>query len=110
MDMNCDIFKTNHAYSIQINSMMNDFGLISTFQHMAGFDHNVEFTRYDVKKNLYTLIDGILISSSLSSCVESCSIVHPPTNVSDHLPIAHSAVDMAGAAKSSKPHLFQLTL
>ena len=87
MDMNCDIFKTNHPYSIQINSMMNDFGLISTFQHMPGFDHKVEFTRYDVKKNSYTLIDGILISDSLSSCVESCSIIHPPTNVSDHLPI-----------------------
>ena len=31
MDMNCDIYNKNHAYSSLINSMMNDFGLVSTF-------------------------------------------------------------------------------
>ena len=46
-----------------------------------------KFTRFDTKRNSYTLIDGILLSKSLSHIVENCSILHPPLNVSDHLPI-----------------------
>lgn len=87
MDMNCNIFDSKHVYSSMINSMMKDFGLVSTFNTIPNFDAATEFTRFDIKRNSYTLIDGILISNSLCPSIDSCAILHPPTNVSDHLPV-----------------------
>ena len=36
---------------------------------------------------MYTLIDGILFSVSLTPLIRSCNILHLPLNTSDHLPV-----------------------
>ena len=87
MDLNCNVYKSSHPYSSLINTMIGRYDLVSSFAFSPEFDPNRDFTRFDVKRNSYTLIDGVLISKSLSHIVESCSILHPPLNVSDHLPI-----------------------
>ena len=87
MDLNCNVYKSTHPYSSLINAMIGRYDLRSSFDFLPDFDPNLEYTRFDVKRNSYTLIDGILISKSLSHIVESCSILHPPLNVSDHLPV-----------------------
>ena len=66
---------------------MNDFDLISSFSLIDNFDHTNEYTRFDHKRNSYTLIEGILLSSSLKHDVISSTIVHPHINTSDHLPV-----------------------
>ena len=87
MDMNCDIFNPTHPYTSLICSMMNDFGLVSSFSLIDNFDSTTEYTRFDLKRNSFTLIDGILISDTLTDLVCSSTIIHPPVNTSDHLPV-----------------------
>ena len=87
MDFNCNIFINSHPYSSLIKSTMDTFNLVSSFSFIPGFDHNTEYTRFDTKRNSYTLIDGVLISKSLSHIIQGCEILHPPLNVSDHLPV-----------------------
>ena len=86
-DLNCDIFSPSHPFTELITSMMTEFDLIPCFDFINNFNPKQEYTRFDTKRNSYTLIDGILLSSSLGNYVESCSIVHPAINASDHLPI-----------------------
>ena len=86
-DLNCNIFISSHPFSQSIRDMMSEFDLISSFEFSPEFDSANDFTRFDLKRKSFTLIDGILISRSLSTYVESCTILHPPNNVSDHLPI-----------------------
>ena len=87
MDMNCNIFGPRNSYSDLIHEMMSEFNLVSNFDFMPDFDPSKDYTRFDTKRNSYTLIDGILISQSLSNIVESSCIIHPADNVSDHLPV-----------------------
>ena len=87
MDLNCNIFGPRNAYTNLIHEMMTEFNLVSSFNFSPDFDPSRDYTRFDVKRNSYTLIDGILISESLSDKIQSCSIIHPHDNVSDHLPI-----------------------
>ena len=87
MDMNCNIFGPRNCYSDLICEMMSKFDLISNFEFSPGFDPNNSYTRFDVKKDSYTLIDGILVSRSLSNIIESSHVLFPHDNVSDHLPV-----------------------
>ena len=87
MDLNCNLTNTSHPYSSLMNSFTHDHDLMDSFSFCPGFNPDREYTRFDVKRNSYTLIDGILISKSLSHIISDCRILHPPTNVSDHLPI-----------------------
>ena len=87
MDMNCNRYSLNHPFSPLVNSMMNDYGLVSGFDLKTDFDPTKEYTRFDIKRGSYTLIDGILLSHSLTPFVRSCSILDLPLNTSDHLPV-----------------------
>ena len=87
MDLNCNIFGPPHPYASLIREMMSKFDLISSFNSNSSFDPARDYTRSDIKRNSYTLIDGIFISSSLSYAVVSSQILHPHHNVSDHLPV-----------------------
>ena len=53
-------------------SIENKEDLISSFDFSPGFDQNNSYTRFDIKRNSYTLIDSILLSRSLSNIVKSC--------------------------------------
>ena len=101
MDMNCNIYNHSHPYSSLMNSMMARFDLVSSFSFSTDFDVSRDYTRFDLKRNSFTLIDGILISKSLSHIVDSCRILHPHDNVSDHLPVEISInVEISGFLKS----------
>ena len=87
MDLNCNLFNNSHPYSKLINTMMSNFDLVTNYTFIPEFDANCEFTRFDCKRNSFTLIDGILVSRSLSHTICNSEILHPPDNVSDHLPV-----------------------
>ena len=87
MDMNCNIYNSNHNYSRVLRDLMQRNNLISAFDLLPNFDPTVNYTRCDVKTNSYTLIDGILISNSLVDDVDGISISHRGDNVSDHSPV-----------------------
>ena len=87
MDMNCNIFNASHPYSSLINSIIDEYDLLTSYSFMDNFDSQSAFTRFDIKRNSYTLIDGIFISRSLAHIVQSSSILNPHDNVSDHLPL-----------------------
>ena len=87
MDFNCNLFNKSHPYSSLINDMTSNFDLVTNYSFISGFNENCDFTRFDTKRNSYTLIDGILFSQSLSHIIQNSQILHPPDNVSDHLPV-----------------------
>ena len=60
MDLNCNIFGPAHPYATLIRSMMSEFKLVSSFDFLPGFDPDQHYTRFDYKRNSFTLIDGIL--------------------------------------------------
>ena len=70
MDINCNIFGPRNVYTDLIHDMMSEFDLVSSFDFSPDFDHNNSYTRFDIKRNSYTLIDSILLSRSLSDIVE----------------------------------------
>ena len=85
--MNCDMFKSNNSYSVIIREFVSKYNLIPALKLDPSFDPATTFSRCDIKTNSYTLIDGILISNSLSDCVTKVSVSHYGNNVSDHSPI-----------------------
>ena len=87
MDLNCNLYNSTHPYSSLIHLMMNNFDLVTNYSFINGFDMNHDYTRFDTKRGSFTLIDGILISRSLSYIIDNSEILHPPDNVSDHLPV-----------------------
>ena len=87
MDWNCNIFNITHPYSMQINSLIKDYDLLTNYSFIDNFNPESAFTSFDTKRNSYTLIDGVLISRSLSSLVKSSSILNHHDNVSDHCPV-----------------------
>ena len=104
MDLNCDIFGPQNAYSKLILEMMSEFDLVSSFDFFPGFNHTTDYTRCDHKRKSYTLIDGILLSRSLSNIVNSSQILHLHDNVSDHLPLEITInVDICDFLKDVSP-------
>ena len=87
MDMNCNMFDLSHPYTPIVRDLMTKFGLISAFDLDPDFDFSTSYTRCDVKNRSYTLIDGILISNSLSDTVNDIKISHYGDNNSDHSPV-----------------------
>ena len=87
MDLNCNIYNSNHPYSKIINEFMRNYDLLSAYDFIPNFDPLSNYTRCDVKTNSYTLIDNIIISRSLSDIVCDASIAHYGNNVSDHNPV-----------------------
>ena len=87
LDMNCNLYVTNHPYSVLIRDLMSRHSFISSFDLMSNFDPAVNYTRRDIKTNSYTLIDGILVSASLRNFVSNVRISDYGDNVSDHLPV-----------------------
>ena len=87
MDLNCNLFINSHPYSSLINAMMGNFDLVPNYSFIHDFDEKSDYTRCDIKRNSYTLIDGILMSRSLSYIIQKSEILHLPDNVSDHLPV-----------------------
>ena len=87
MDMNCNVYDLNHPYTQIIKDLVMKFSLISAFDLNPNFDHANSFTRCDIKNNSFTLIDGILVSSSLSTKISNVNINHCGNNPSDHSPV-----------------------
>ena len=82
LDMNCNIFDTSHCYTKMLREMMQRRSLISSFELVPNFDHGKEFTRFDYATGSFTLIDGILLSKTLSDLVSNVRISSHGDNVS----------------------------
>ena len=87
-DFNCNIYDSNHRFSRMINDLMAKYDLVPALNQSPAFDPSDSYTRFDLKTNSFTLIDGILISNSLKSRVSNVTIMHSADNVSDHLPVS----------------------
>ena len=104
-DFNCNIYDTNHTYSKLVRSLMEKYNLVSCFDHVANFDFDTSFTRYDVKTKSYTLIDGILISQDLIPLVDNIRISHYGNNLSDHIPVEIDLHVKVGEYSLKKPSI-----
>ena len=69
--------------------MMSEFHLVSSFDFFPNFNHKQDYTRFDAKRNSFTLIDGIFLSKSLSNVVESSTILHPQDNCARSFPLTN---------------------
>ena len=86
-DINCDIYDDSHPYTSMIRDLMERHNLQSAFDMVDNFDYQSSFTRFDLKTNAYSLIDGILNSSSLREYISNVQILTRGDNVSDHCPV-----------------------
>ena len=87
MDMNCNPKDPSHPYSSLMRDFMSRNLLINAFDLDSNFDISSSYTRCDPKTNSYTLIDGILLSQSLTTHVSNVRISDYGDNVSDHKPV-----------------------
>ena len=87
LDMNCNLYNTSHPYSVLLHDLMVKHDLLSAFDLVPNFDPHSEFTRSDVKTGSFTLIDGMLLSKSLSDIVSNVRISDYGDNISDHRPV-----------------------
>ena len=87
LDMNCNIYDASHTYSKLMIDFMARNSLLNTFNLIPNFDSTKSFTRCDEKTNSYTLIDGILVTESLSNLISNVRISEYGDNVSDHRPV-----------------------
>ena len=76
-----------HPFSMLVRDTMAKFSLVSSFDLMPNFDPNVCYTRSEPRTNSFTLIDGILLSDSLTSAITGVRISDSGNNVSDHRPV-----------------------
>ena len=104
-DFNCNIYDSNHRYTQLIQPLMNKYNLVSALDIDESFDADSAFTRFDVKTNSYTLIDGILISEDLRSKVSRVGIFQDGDNVSDHLPVEMDITLHITEVDTKKPRL-----
>ena len=87
LDMNCNLYNSDHPYSKLLIDLMNKYSLISAFDLIPNFDPSANYTRCNVKTGSFTLIDGMLISKSLRDLISDVRISHYGDNVSDHSPV-----------------------
>ena len=87
LDMNCNLYNPTNTYAKLLRDLMRRCSLISAFDLLPNFDPSNNYTRCNVKTNSYTLIDGILLSQSLSNIITDVRISHSGDNLSDHSPV-----------------------
>ena len=87
-DMNCNIYSGNNPFTTTLNTFLQDRGLVCTYDLSNTFCRNSSYSRYDSKRNSYSLLDYVFVSSNLYSHVHQVEIMNPPLNLSDHLPVA----------------------
>ena len=87
LDMNCNLQDTSHPYSSLMREFMTRNLLVNAFDLDTNFDFSSSYTRCDPKTNSYTLIDGILLSVSLTKYASNIRISDYGDNVSDHRPV-----------------------
>ena len=86
-DLNCNIYDLSHPYTAFVRDLMRDHSLVSIFDLMPNFDADVDYTRCDLKTGSYSLIDGVLLSNSVTGYISNVCIAEYGDNVSDHKPI-----------------------
>ena len=107
MDMNCNIKVGTHPFSRILLNFMTENNIISTFDLVPNFDFCNSFTRCDIKTGSYTLIDGILISKSLTQFITNVRISHYGNNVSDHSPVELDlSLNLCGLRKKNQNVFF----
>lgn len=86
-DFNCNLYSKDNCYAKVLKEFSLMYDLIPCFDLMANFDKDKSWTRKDPKTGSYTLLDGILLSKSLSEKVEKVWIGDYADNLSDHVPV-----------------------
>ena len=86
-DFNCNINDSRHPYSTIIQDFMRRYNLFSAYEKAVNFDYDSAFTRFDLKTNSYTLIDGIIMSNELRDLISNVRILQCGDSLSDHCPV-----------------------
>ena len=76
-DLNCNLYKENHPFSVLIRDLMQKRNLVSTYDFMENFDPAASWSRKSAGQNgteSRTLIDFILVSNSISSRISNVRI------------------------------------
>ena len=103
-DMNCNIYSSNNRFSLALNSFLSDKNLFCTYDLSSSVDTHSAYTRCDLKRNSFSLLDYVFVSQNLCQHVDSVEIIDSPLNLSDHLPVAISfAFDLDTFSFKSNP-------
>ena len=86
-DMNCNYYLNNNNFSAMLRDFVTSRKLCCTFELMDSFDPNTSFTRCDLKRNSFSLLDYFFVSSELLPLITDISVLNDAGNLSDHLPI-----------------------
>ena len=89
-DMNCDIYSSNNCFSASLNTFLSDRNLICTYDLSSSIDKRSVYTRCDLQRNSFSLLDYVFISQDLLSYVDVVEVMKTPLNLSDHLPVVVS--------------------
>ena len=60
-DLNCNIFNSSHPFTQMITNMMTEYDLVSSFDFSTEFDSSHDYTRFDIKRKSFTLIDRFFL-------------------------------------------------
>ena len=86
-DLNYDIYDPRHEMSEVLRDFLKDYGLLSSHELDASFNHGSSFTRCCLKGGTFSLLDYIFFSRSLRDRVSDCAIIYDGANPSDHFPV-----------------------
>ena len=103
-DMNCNIYETNNRFTTILTSFLSDRNLICTYDLKADFPKNSAYSRFDLKRNSFSLLDYVFVSSDLCQFVDMVEITNPSLNMSDLLPVMVSfSFDIESFTNGSNP-------
>ena len=86
-DMNCDIYSSNNRFSVSLKTFLSDSNLTCTYDLSSTFDKQSVYSRCDLKRNSFSLLDYVFVSQDLCQYVDSVEIINSPLNLSDHFPV-----------------------
>ena len=103
-DMNCNIYLNNNRFSTALNSFLSDKNLMCTYDFNNSFDSNSAYSRCDLVRKSFSLLDYVFVSCDLFPYIENVEIMNHPLNLSDHLPISVSfTFDIESFTYASNP-------
>ena len=71
-------------------SFLLDKNLSCTYDLSSSIDKYSAYTRCDLKRNSFSLLDYVFVSQDLRQYVDNVEIMNSPLNLSDHFPVVVS--------------------
>ena len=86
-DMNCNIYASNNCFSTTLKKFLSDRNLICTYDLSSSFNKHTAYTRCDLQRKSFSLLDYVFISQDIHQYVDSVEVMNASLNLSDHCPV-----------------------